>query len=288
MTEVQSAPNALWLLDGPLVLIIALAPIVYWVIRTRTPFRWFLAGAAVWSVGVMLKLVGAVIFAAFAYSALGEPHDLEAAYARLSLGWMLLVALGSGLLTGIFEGGVTLLAGRTWRSWVREPKRALAIGLGAGGWEALLIFGVPVTLAALVALISAQDRPEIIANLSQARIGPFLPWLIIPMERILSTVGHAGVRMLMLFSVARGRLRYFWYGFLIFVAVDGYSEWLSLTGLDKTSSWWLIIGMLPITLIAAFALVGCYRRWPQVVDAEKPSAATGPREKNAPISPGPH
>jgi hypothetical protein len=240
--------------------------VVYWAIRSRTPFRWFVAGAAVWSVGVGLK----VVCAAVTYG------PLEAIWASptRSLGYLLLGALYSGVLTGVFEDGTTLAAGHAWRSWAREPKRAAAIGLGAGSWEAFLLAGVPMALATLGALLSPADRPSILSALSESRVAAALPWLIMPLERMTATIGHTATRMLALYAVASGRLRYFGYAFLLSVAVDGFAEWFLSGSGGEASYWWAMLGYMPPTIISIPLIIWCYRHWPRPVEAPTPAPAS--------------
>ena len=261
---VAVAGNAdpLWLLTGPLILLVALAPVVYWAIRSRTLFRWFVAGAAVWTVGVGLKGVCANV-------TYGLLDDTIWALVPRGLTYLLLGALYSGLLTGVFEDGTTFAAGRIWRSWAREPNRAAAVGLGAGSWEAFLPAGM-MTLATLVALLSPADRPDTLCDLSASRVAATLPWLIMPLERIVATIGHTAARMLALYAVASGRLRYLGYAFLLSIAVDGFADWFSATSGGQLSDWWAMLGYMPPTIISIPLIIWCYRHWPRPVEGPAP------------------
>ena len=104
-----------------------------WRFLSGVPWRWFWIGAAVWTVGVALKFAWAI--------ALNKPI-LGALRTGLSHG--LYLRLGSvyiGILTGVFEIGVTLIAALIWRGIARSSARGVAVGVGAGAFEAAL-FGI--------------------------------------------------------------------------------------------------------------------------------------------------
>ena len=56
-----------------------------------------------------------------------------------------------GLLTGVFEIGITLVAALIWKQMARDAARGVAVGVGAGAFEALLL-GIAAVAAALTAL----------------------------------------------------------------------------------------------------------------------------------------
>jgi len=91
----------------------------------RIQFQWFCCGALLWAIAVAAKRFIAALTLG---SVLGVfqnhlPHPM----------WQ---ALGSGyigLLTGITEPVVTLAAGLLWWQLTYDARRAVGIGLGAGG-----------------------------------------------------------------------------------------------------------------------------------------------------------
>jgi hypothetical protein len=129
----------------------------------RAAWRWFWAGAAVWTVGVALK---------FAWAILLNKPILGAMKTGLPDGVFL--ALGSvyiGLLTGVFEIGVTLIAGLVWRGMARDAARGVAVGIGAGAFEAILV-AVPALVGAITCLVTAgPTRDQILAATTSAAAG---------------------------------------------------------------------------------------------------------------------
>lgn len=250
------ATNWLWLLTGPLVLPIAILPVIYWMNASHVGFRWFLAGAVVWCVGVGLKVVcaGATYF--FMKSCV-EPIPVRPGR-RLLIGSFYL-----GVLTGIFEVGTTYAAARIWTSWAQGPERAVAIGLGAGSWEAFLMAGVPMAWASLIALLSPAHRMGILSGLCSQRTATIAPWLIIPVERVLATLGHISFRMLPLYAIATGQIIYFWYGFLLATGFDAFAGWFQLSGREgRVSHWWTTLAYATFALASIVIINWCYRHWP--------------------------
>ena len=113
------------IVSGSLMMIIAVATVVWWKVRWRVPWRWFWAGAAIWTVGVALKFAVAKELNPIIIGN-GMPPK-----AGLGVG-----VFYCGVMTGVFEIGITLAAALIWRL-AASPARAVAVGLGAGAFEAL-------------------------------------------------------------------------------------------------------------------------------------------------------
>jgi uncharacterized membrane protein YhfC len=254
------------LLSGPLMLLVALLFIIGWKRRSHVAFRWFLVGAGVWTVGVIMKFVAAAGISIPVYFALGKPTDFAAALSQLSWGWILLSALCSGALTGVFEIGVTYLAARIWRSMAADAGRAVAIGIGAGAFEAILL---GLSLAAFLGIamtLSEFPRTEVFVKKELMRsmaITPLL-WLLPAVERTLALLCHISSRALVLLSVAKKRLSYFWYGFLILTAVDAVAGYFhAARQVGKISTWWILLAIVPFAIISIPTIRWCIRNWPK-------------------------
>lgn len=247
----NSQPSVLLLVSGLLMVLVGAAPAVWWRLRSRTLWRWFWAGAAIWTVGVGLK---------FAFAALFYDPGLRAMESTLPLwAYVALGAVYGGVLTGVFEDGVTLGAGLIWRGLARESKRAVAVGLGAGGLEAVLL-GLATYFGAVYYLSDLAAE----ADLSTAMAGGGAAWwLAPPAERLMATLCHTSSRMLVLLSIAARRWRFFWYGFLLSIGVDGVAGWLHLSGrVDTMSAWELEIPFVPFAVASVLIIVWCARHWP--------------------------
>ena len=250
------------LLSGPLMILVTLAFTIGWKRRSGDPWRWQWVGAAIWAVGVALKFACAI--------PLNKPvlHALESALPHGAY-----VAAGAvyiGLLTGVFEIGVTLAAALIWRKLAATANRAVSIGVGAGGIEALLL-GVAALVGILVVVAGVPGtEPALTATAAAVAVTPF-PWLASPLERIIAILCHTSSRTLVLLAVARRRAAYFWYGFLLMTALDAIAGVAYLTGgVTFHSIWWIELAILPFAIISVPILRWCLRQWPAEPVAQPP------------------
>lgn len=240
------------------------AAVGIWRFSSRVPWRWFWIGAAVWTVGVALK---------FAWAILLNTPILGALRTGVSHG--LYLALGSvyiGILTGVFEIGVTLIAGLLWRGMARDSARGVAVGVGAGAWEAALV-GIATSVSAIVCLVTigpTQDQ-VLAATTSAASMTPLF-WLAGPVERVLAVVCHAASRALVFAGIARGRWGWpFTIAFLLMSAIDAVAGYCHLAGLlGQISTWWIEFAITPAALASIPLLLWSIRHWP-AYEKQKPA-----------------
>ncbi len=259
---------------------VAVSSIAIWRYLSGTPLRWFLAGAGIWAAGVALKF----LFAAALY----EPGLAAMRSALPSWAYLTLGSLHGGLFTGVFEIGGTLAAGLIWRSLAREARRAVAVGIGAGALEALLL-ALPLLATGVAGLPGMPDRAMVLDALAETSANTWTDWLVPPAERLLALLGHTGSRVLVLLTVATGRWRWFWYGFLMLTVGDGVATYFDLSGqLETISIWWVELALSPIAIISVPIIIWCVRGWPAhpVTRAaeEVAVARRGPEEPPAPAA----
>ena len=257
---------ALLFLPGPLMVMVGLAFVLGWKARPRTQWRWFLAGAGIWTVGVALK---------FFFAFLLNKPILEGLKASMPhAGYVAAGSIYIGLLTGIFEIGVTLFACLIWKAMAREPKRAVAVGVGAGAFEAILV-GLASLVGTLVMLAGVQGTETIAAQMSHLTAVIPVFWLVGPVERVIAILCHTSSRALVLLGVARRRWSFFWYGFAIMTAIDGIAGVAYLTGLlGQISTWWIELAIAPFALASLLIIWWCLRHWPE----QTPPAPKQPAE----------
>jgi uncharacterized membrane protein YhfC len=249
--------------SGALMMLIALAAVLAWWFHSRVQWRWFWAGAGIWTVGVALKFAVALPLNPILFGKGGHPVGL-----KLCIG-----SVYCGLMTGVFEIGVTLAAALVWRRLAAEPARAVAVGLGAGAFEALLL-GLASGVASLVALASGQTEP-MLKSLVGIGAHTSLLWLAGPVERVISILAHTAARVLVLRAVAGRRWLGFWAGFGWLSAVDLLAGVALLTGMTTSGSLWLIeLMILPFGMLSVPLTCWAVRRWPTTTagnnDSERP------------------
>ena len=250
------------LITGPAMILVALASVLYWRARAKTFWRWFWIGAGVWTVGVALK----VGFALLANGPIlqGLKQSLPAA------AYSIASAVYIGLLTGVFEIGVTLAAALIWRRMAADAPRAVAVGVGAGAFEALLLGLGGVVLAVL--LVSGTAPDVLVAQGSQVAAVTPLVWLTGPIERVIAILCHTASRALTLLTVATGRWRYFWWGFVLMTVLDGIAGLFLLSGqVTKIPVWWIELAIVPAAVVSVPIIRWCVTHWP--APAAPPQAA---------------
>jgi hypothetical protein len=254
--------SMLWILlaSGGGMIVVALASVGLWKTWSKAQWRWFWVGAAVWTVGVALKFAAAIPLNGPILGALkgGLPH---AAY----------LAAGSvyiGLLTGVFEIGVTLAAALIWRRMALDAGRAVAVGVGAGAFEALLV-GLVTAGSAVAVVLNMRGSGNILAALgSSAAITP-LVWLAGPAERIIAILCHTSSRALVLMSVATRRWTLFAWAFLLMTGLDAIAGYVHLSGgLGRMSAWWIELVLAPFAVVSVPIVLWCVRRWPGAAAAK--------------------
>ncbi len=247
-----------FLLSSILMIIVGMASVVVVRLRWAVPVRWFFAGAAIWLVGVTLKFIWAM--------ALNRPilAFLEPSLGRV--GYLIAGSLYIGILTGVFEIGITLAAALIWRSLSQAAARAIAVGAGAGAVEAILL-GAATTMGILAVMLNLPGTEALREQLAAA--GPTSAlWLIGPVERLIAILCHTGSRLLVLLAIARSRWSLFWYGFLILTGLDTIAGYVHVGGLVGTVNlWWVELALLPFALLSLGALRYCVKTWPQPEEA---------------------
>jgi hypothetical protein len=216
-------------------------------------WKWLLLGAGVWFVGVVFKFIVAL---------LANTPVLELFKSMFGqFGYLALGATYIGLLTGVFEIGITLAFALLIRSIYEDRDRALSIGLGAGLVEALLI-GFSSIGNYLTVVTGTASTDAIMGALAQAvAVTPVL-WLVSPVERIIAILCHVSSRILVLYGFMRRQYRYFWAGFALLTALDAIAGYFHLAGLiNKMSLWWIELILLPFAIISIPIIIWCYRHW---------------------------
>ena len=240
----------------------AAACVVLWKRASAVRWRWFWIGAAVWTAGVVLKNVFSAIANKDALSWLNShlPH----------WGYPAAASLYIGLLTGIFGIGTAFFAARRWPAMTFSADRAIAVGLGAGAFEALLMGLSPLITGIIVVTGNFKPDPHTYQELLKSLAIPAYV-LIGTVERIIVILCHTASRGLVLLAVARGRMQSFWWAFLLMTGLDAVVGWTYFSGFMKTrSEWWVELMILPFGILSVYVIVRLLKRWP--------SEGTGPEK----------
>ncbi len=229
------------LISGALMLVIGIASIEVWRRTMRIAFGWFAIGAGLWFVAVVVKIAVALLADE---AILGF---LQASLPRV--GYLIAGSTYLGLWSAVCEMGAVLGAASAWRRLATDRDCAVAIGIGAGGFEAALL-GVLFIAFALVSLFGgSMDTPA--------------SWLLGPVERLIATLCHVSTRLLVLMAFARGRRSLAVFGVLLFALLDGLASLFHIAGWleNGVSAWWVEITLAPLAVASIFIIRWCYARY---------------------------
>lgn len=255
-------PQMILLFPGLGMFLVSFATILIWRRVSRVAIKWFGVGVLLWVVAVPLKLVVGLLI-----------NSSVIGHLKATLPYPYFIA-AAGLFVGIessaFEIGATWVAARMWPRLGRDAGRAIAIGLGAGAFEALLL-SLPVLAGALATVADVEDAEEIRRTMQASATTTPLFWLSPPVERLIALLNHASNRALVLLGVAKGKPLMVFSGFLLFAATDGVAGAFLVAGSHKwLSTWWILLAMLPGALVSIPILQWCYRRWPDGAEIAQP------------------
>lgn len=241
-----------YLLPGIGMILVAVAAFLIWRRISQAELKWFGVGAGLWLVAIVLKSLASLV---------SNPALLSFLDARLG---DRAVAFVGGILIGVqsslFEVGLTLVAVLLWRSLGSDSNKAIAIGIGAGSFEALLL-GVSQVSSTALALAGVEGTEMILEQLDPAHL-PTLFWLVAPVERVIAVLTHGASRALVLLGQPRGELPLVLAGFALFAVLDSIAAGVQIAGLPSGDALWLVEAVLSAAgLISLLVLRRCHRRW---------------------------
>jgi len=209
--------------------------------RWRTTWRVWAGGAVLWVVSVALK-VGFALVA-------NQPVNLwlHAGLPRILADpafWCYV-----GLLTGIFECGIFLVAARLIKRKQWSWREAVSLGVGFGAIEAM-------AMGAGTGFLAGQTSDW----------GCAITWsdvLAPAFERLLALLIHVAAVVMILRALVERQWRWFAASFAYKSAVDGVAAWLLLSGTSLRFSPWAMewICFAPFALVGVAVLLHLRRVW---------------------------
>jgi uncharacterized membrane protein YhfC len=264
--------NLYWTLASAAgMMLVGVGAVIYWRWRTELEYRWFWVGAGLWTVAVAIKFAIAI-----------PTFEPLANYLKASLPYSAYLVAGGlygGLLSSFTEVGLTWLAVIRWRQLGRDAGRAIGIGVGAGGFEALLL-GMALAGTMVALLANVQGTAPIREQLDRTAATMPLFWLAAPVERIIAILCHASSRALVILGSVQRRPWMIVGGFGIFTFIDGVATAAHLSGkLGMFSMWWIELAILPAAIVSIPVLWWCYARWGGGCGQDKPSLDAAPANR---------
>jgi len=251
--------NPLFLLSGIGMMLVAIAAIAYWKVRSKILWRLFLWGAAAWIVGVSLKSITALLTP----TAIRSLSETLPKYVSEPALWIYI-----GLLTGIFECGATLGFAYIKRIHTSTWEEAVGFGLGFGAVEALIVGAGAFVLVLLVTLMPDKLPPQLVKFATCGTNS----LLVIPapiVERITAVLLHAFSCLLIVYAVQTKMWKWFWVSFFYKTAVDAIAGFLHVTygmeNITTTGVWVIEAVLLPFGLVGLWGLCAFRKRWEDLI-----------------------
>jgi len=232
------------MIDGTPTVLVGFAIAVAAQRMLRVQWRWLGTGALLWFTVLVLKETLFPLLDAPAWEAM-QKHLSKRVYCCLGAGY-------GGMISGGVEVVITLAAGLLWRRLGANAPRAVAIGVGAGTGEAVILGFCKVVLAVMT-----------FARGMQLLEVTFLISLAFPLGRMMVIPSHVAVRAMTLYAIATGRWWWFWLAFALFSVIDGTATLLAITDASKTVSPWIMqIWPLGFAAVSIPLIEHVWRCWP--------------------------
>lgn len=198
------------LLSGPGMIAVGAGAMVYWYSKKRISPLYFLIGGVLWAVAIGIKLIMDLTIS----SSLSQ--QVMVIFAPLAA--FTVLGLYYGLRTGILESGLSYLAVRYTKLANSGFDEAVALGIGFGGTEAILL-GV----LSLVTVGSLLLMPGVAATLPGSALEQFSP-LLVPVsivERLFTLFCHVFATVLVVYAARFRDLKWLGVSILYKTLLDG-------------------------------------------------------------------
>ncbi|WP_254591220.1 YhfC family glutamic-type intramembrane protease [Methanocella conradii] len=211
--------SVLNLSSGLGMVLVAVVAIAYWHIKKRPKAVYYAYGALFWAIAIVIKVVMDLTVSGPLYSWLYAFMPVEGAVAA--------AGLYLGLRTGIIENGIAYLGVKYSRLKEMGFKDAVAVGIGFGGIEAIVL-----GLLSLLTVVTLLMSPALVSLLPQSSIEQFEP-LFMPLpvvERLFMLFGHAFATALAIYAVKLADLKWLGIAVLYKTLIDGSLPLFRTTG----------------------------------------------------------
>jgi uncharacterized membrane protein YhfC len=189
---------------------VAIIAVAYWYSKKHPKAVYFAYGALFWGIAIAIKLVMDFTVSQPFYAWLYSSLPIDAA--------VLATGLYLGLRTGILENGVVFLGTKYSKLKEMSFNDAVAVGIGFGGIEALLL-GI-LSLLTITTLLFQPNLVLIMPLSSQDQLKPiFIPIPII--ERLFVLLGHVFATVLAIYAVKLADIKWLAISVIYKTLIDG-------------------------------------------------------------------
>ena len=194
--------NPFLMLSGIGMMAVSLFAILYWRYKTNVKITFFVAGAGVWLVAILVKLLldltVTVPLQQWLFSTAGIGSTL------------IIISLYVGLRTGFLESGLSYFS--ILRTWLKKMgfKEAVAFGIGFGALEAFIVgfssflnILIFVFMPEIIATVPLEYQAILIEQLSLSMLFIF-PAII---ERVAAIIMHVFSAVLVVYAIRSGKIK---------------------------------------------------------------------------------
>ena len=198
------------LLSGIGMIAVGAGAMVYWHLKYHTGLKYFLIGGILWAIAIGIKLAMDLTITRPIQSALLADFPVFTV--------VVIMSLYLGLRTGFLESGITYLVVKHTSLAHSGFKEAVALGIGFGGTEAIVLgFSSFASVLALLLSPSLQGTltPAVLAQFAPA----FIPLPVI--ERVFTLFIHVFAVVLVVYADRCRKLRWLWLSVFLKTITDG-------------------------------------------------------------------
>lgn len=196
-------------------MLVGVVPAIWWWRKKKVPVKYFAFGAVVWVIAVAPKFLMDFTVTPLLYD-----------YFEIFGTAVIVVIMGAyvGLRTGLFESGFTYIAGVKTKLKNVDFDKAVAFGLGFGGFEAFILgFFSSISFALFIAMPDLVNQfPEAQRDIVVRQLN-YSTWIIFApiLERVFIILIHIFAALLVFYAIRSVRKRYLWYSIGYKSIVDG-------------------------------------------------------------------
>lgn len=246
----RSPPSALFLLSGIGMMAVAVVAVLFWR-RRGSLWRAVGWGALAWVVAVALKFAWGLPTNAFIQRHLTQALPESIA---VPVFWIYV-----GLLTGIFECGLTLVFVKCTRAKAAGWNDAVAFGIGFGAIEAFLL-GLLSFVSIAVSIAFWDQFPADAKDAAAAETALGVAVIPLPIvERLSALAAHVFTCVLIVYGVRVGAQRWFWLSFVYKSALDAFAAWGLLAAHITKSALRMAAFEAAVGVFAIVAVIGLIR-----------------------------
>ena len=257
------------LLAGIGMMIVAIASVIYWKIKTHVNRKYFFYGVCLWIIATFAKI--------FLDYTITEPlyYILVGSYPAASI--MAIMGLYAGLRTGLFESGFTYIAVIKTKLKTLGFNEAVAIGIGFSFIEALVL-----GLLSFIGIIYFIMNPGLEAQLAEQQLqqlsNPF--WIVIApiIERASTIFIHVFASLLVIYAARVNKASYLFLSIIYKTLIDGMIPILAYIpqymGFVDISN---LIVEIPVMIVAAIGFLGI--RWIKAYFITKPKIIVAAKKR---------